>query len=396
MPKTVVRGGRAWGHAGEVDIVISDGAIERVGPSGADAVPGTEVIDVSGRLVLPGLVDAHAHLDKTLYGGPWVPHPAGDSLADRIDTERRRRTELGLPRPEYMHALLEQMVVSGTTQLRSHTDVDPEVGLSRVEAVSAAAARLAGCITVTQVAFPQYGILATPGTADLLDAALAAGVAGIGGIDPAGADGDPVRHLDVVFGLAERHGARVDLHLHDAGTLGTWELELIAQRTAATGLGGRVTVSHAYALGQADTATQRRLADRLAAAGVAVTTCAVYDFPVPSLTVLREAGVTVAAGNDCIRDLWGPYGTGDMLERAMHIAYRSIFRRDGDIELALAAATSGGAAVLGLDSYGITAGAPADLVVVNAPTPAAAVVMHPPRDLVIKAGRIVARDGRLG
>jgi cytosine deaminase len=393
MSDLLLRGGRLWGRDDPAaDIRVRDGVIDRIEP-GLEAPAGAEVIDVSGRLVLPGLVEAHCHLDKTLFGGEWVPHAAGDALTDRIDTERRRRGGLGLPNVDNIVALLERMVAAGTSYVRSHTDIDPALGLSGVEAVRAAVERLDGRITVEQVAFPQYGILANPGTAELLDEALAAGVSTIGGLDPAGFDRDPVRHLDVVFGLAERYGAGIDIHLHDAGSLGTWQLELVAERTAATGLGGRVTVSHAYGLGQADEATQDRIAVRLAAAGVAVVTAAVYNFPVPPIKKLRAAGVTVACGHDSIRDLWGPYGSGDMLERAMHVAYRSTFRRDEDIELALEAATYGGARALGLPAYGLTVGAPADLVVVDARTPAEAVVTRPARDLVIKAGRAVARTG---
>ena len=79
----------------------------------------------------------------------------------------------------------------------------------------------------------------------------------------------------------------------------------------------------------------------------------------------------------------------------MHVAYRSAFRRDDDIEIALEAATYGGARALGLESYGLAVGAPADLVVLAADTAAAAVVTRPVRDLVVKAGRIAAREGRL-
>ena len=87
-------------------------------------------------------------------------------------------------------------------------------------------------------------------------------------------------------------------------------------------------------------------------------TAAVYSFPVPPIKRLRAAGVNVACGHDGIRDLWGPYGSGDMLERAMHVAYRSTFRRDEDIELALDAATYGGARALGLRALRLAPGAP--------------------------------------
>jgi cytosine deaminase len=387
MPDLLLRGGLPWGFDGPADVLVRDGAIQRIEPGlELDA----EVVDISGRLVLPGLVDAHCHLDKTLFGGPWVPHSAGDALEDRIANDRRRRAELGIPSVERIVALLETMAAAGTSYVRSHTDIDPEVGLRGVEAVREAVARLDGRIGVEQVAFPQHGILINPGTAELLEEALRSGVEAIGGIDPAGMDGDPVRHLDLIFELAARYGARIDLHLHDGGSLGTWELGLIVDRTREAGLEGRVTVSHAYGFSSADAGVQARLAERLAEAGVTLLTAAVYSFPVPPVKALRAAGVNVACGHDGICDLWGPYGSGDMLERAMHVAYRNTFRRDEDIELALEAATYGGARALGLEPYGLVAGAPADLVVVAARTPAEAVVTHPPRELVLKGGRVVA------
>ncbi len=379
MNDVVLRGGTPWGLGSPADILVSDGLITHVAP-GIDA-PGAREIDLSGNLVLPGLVESHCHLDKTLYGGPWVPHSADDTLAGRIGNDLRRRGELGVPSVERISALLETMTRFGTTHVRTHTDIDPEVGLRGVEAVREAASRSPA--DVQQVAFPQHGVLINPGTAELLEEALKSGVEAIGGLDPAGIDRDPVRHLDLIFGLAERYGAHVDIHLHDGGSLGVWELELIIERTRVLGLGGRVTVSHAYAL---DDAAAARLADGLAEAGVALATAAVYSFPVPPVKRLRAAGVTIACGHDGIRDLWGPYGKGDMLERAMHLAYRSTFRRDEDVELALEAATHGGARALGLTGYGLTPGNPADLVAVPATTPAQAVITHPPRTLVMKSG----------
>ena len=393
MGDLLLRGGLLWRADGPADVLVRDGVVERIEP-GID-VDGAEVLDVSGRLVLPGLIDAHCHLDKTLYGGTWVPHSATDALADRIANDRRRRGELGIPSVDRIAALLERMIAAGTSHVRSHTDVDPEVGLRGVEAVRAAVRRLDGRIDVEQVAFPQHGLLINPGTAELLEAALRSGVETVGGIDPAGMDRDPVRHLDIVFDLAARYGAGIDLHLHDGGSLGMWELELIVDRTRDAGLAGRVTVSHAYGFSEADPAAQERLLERLADAGVTLLTAAVYSFPVPPVKRLRAAGVNVACGHDGICDLWGPYGSGDMLERAMHVAYRNTFRRDEDIELALDAATYGGARALGLEPYGLTPGAPADLVVVAARTAAEAVVTHPVRELVLKGGRVVARDGRL-
>lgn len=245
------------------------------------------------------------------------------------------------------------------------------------------------------MAFPQGGLLTRPGTAKLLEAALAEGVEVIGGLDPAGYDGDPTGQLDVIFGLAEKYGAGIDIHLHDRGALGAWQFELIAARTRATGLAGRVTISHAYAMGELAPDEQRRIAETLAEAGVSMITCAVGDAPVVPVRVMRAAGAGLAFGNDGIRDLWTPYGDGDMLRRIMQVSFRDRLVADAEIELALEAGTYGGAALLGVADYGLAVGAQADLFAVSAETPAAAVVSVPVRSLVVKRGRIVARDGRL-
>jgi cytosine deaminase len=391
MTDLLLRGGRPGGAP--ADVLIKDGRIAAIAPS-IDA-HGAQVEELAGRLILPAFIDAHCHLDKTLWGGPWVSNTSGTELVQMIENGRVRRAEFGVPNEDHVTALLEQMVTQGTSYVRTHTDIDPEVGLTSVEAVLAAASTLEGRVTVEQVAFPQCGLLIKPGTAELMKEALKAGVGTVGGLDPAGVDRDPVGHLNIVFGLADKYGARIDIHLHDSGSLGAWEFELIIERTKALGLQGRVVISHAFAISEVDGDQQDRLVEALAEVGVGLTTCAIYSDPIPPVAKLRNAGANVALGNDGIRDLWSPYGNGDMLERAMHLAYRSFFRSDEDIEVALDAATYGGARALGLAGYGLREGASADLVAIDARTPAEAVMARPTRSLVLKSGRVVARDGGL-
>ncbi|MEV4887966.1 amidohydrolase [Nonomuraea sp. NPDC055795] len=392
MTDLLLRDARIWGSDALTDLLIRDGAVAAAGTDLAAA--GVPVEGLGGQLLLPGFVDAHAHVDKTMWGGPWVPHDAGPGLMGKIRNGVEARPALGLPSADYITALLQQMVVSGTTHARSHVDVDTAMGLAGVEAVREAVARLDGRITVDLVAFPQAGLLTAPGTADLMDQALAAGVGLVGGIDPAGLENAPVEHLDVVFGLAEKHGAGVDIHLHDGGPLGVWQYDLIIERTLALGMRGKVTISHGYALGEVPADVQARVIARLAEAGVSLATVAPASAPPLPLTALREAGVPVGAGNDGVRDLWSPYGNGDMLERALFLAQRSRFVRDEEIEIALEAATLGGARVTGRRA-GFAVGDPGDFVAVNARTPAEAVCVRPARSLVVKSGRVVAREGRL-
>lgn len=391
MTHLLLKDARLWGREGRTDLRIEDGRIAAVGE--ALEAEGAQVEDLEGAVVIPGLVDSHAHVDKTLWGGPWVPRTAGPGLAAAIAYGAERRTEFGVPNPDFITALLTNMVVSGTTHARSHVDVDPGIGIGAVHAVREAAARLDGRIEVELVAFPQTGILVSPGTADLMEEALKAGVKSVGGIDPAGFDGDAETHLDLVFALAEKYGAEIDIHLHDGGDLGIAEFDLIIERTRALGYAGKVTISHAFALCDADDATRARLIADLAELRIGLTSVAPRQ--ILPLRELDAAGVTMGIGNDGVRDLWSPYGTGDMLQRTQWFARNAGFSKDADIELALEAATFGGARLLGLEGYGLAAGDNADLVALVGRNPAEAVLEHHKRKLVVKNGRVVARDGIL-
>ncbi|GAA2142055.1 amidohydrolase [Glycomyces algeriensis] len=389
MTDLLLRNARPWTPGAPLettDLAVTDGRFTTPGDEAA------QVIDLDGAIVLPGFVDAHCHLDKTMFGGPWTPNTGGRTLEGRIRNGEGRRAELGLPNPDYAANLLSVMASHGTTHVRSHIDIDPEVGLAGVEAVREAAARLAGKVDVELVAFPQGGLLTRPGVAELLDAALKGGVEVIGGLDPAGFDRDPAGQLDLVFDLAERHGAKIDVHLHDQGLLGAWEYELIIERTRLRGLAGRVTISHAYAMGGLEPDHQRRIAEALAEAGVAMITCAVGGAPVIPVRLMDEAGAELGIGNDGIRDLWTPYGDGDLLRKINQVAFRDRLVADSEIELALAAGTHGGARILGLEDYGLGIGCKADLVAVDAAAPAEAVVSVPQRKLVVKGGKVVAHN----
>ncbi len=373
-----------------VDIAIADGLFSAFeAPSRSDAE------DLGGKLVLPGLIDGHIHLDKTFLGLPWRPHRAGPTVVDRIAAEKTGRADLSLPVEQRARNFLARELAMGTVALRSHVDIDPDSRLDHLHQVMAAREAFADRVDVQLVAFPQSGVLTAPGVADLLDAALAEGAELIGGLDPAGIDGDMDSHLDLIFALAGKHGVGVDIHLHDPGHRGALELRAIADRTAALGMHGRVTVSHAFALATVDDRTLALTMADLARADVAILTSAPGTGNLIPVEALREAGVRVFAGSDNVRDAWSPFGNGDMLERAMLVAYRAGLRTDTGLARAFDLATGAAAQALGYGPYGLEVGARGDFVAVEAETLAEAVVNRPPRALVVKGGRVVARDGAL-
>ena len=369
------------------DVEIRDGRIAAFLPA-SHREPGVAV--------LPALVDGHIHLDKTLLGLPWVPNmAAGNRVADRIEAERKVRAARTVPESRTGANLVRQVVASGTLHMRSHVDIDNQLGLRNLHEILEVREQFRDLVTIQIVAFPQSGILRAPGTADLLDAAIAEGADLVGGLDPVGIDGDLDGHLDAIFAIAERRGVGIDIHLHDGGEGGIAQLTAIAERAASAGLQGKVAVSHAFALGSVPTDAAARTADRLARAGVAIMSHGPGGAAIPPLKLLREHGVEGCVGSDNIRDAWSPFGNGDMLERAMLIGYRANFRHDDELAFALDMVTGAAARVLGVTPYGIAIDAPADLVVVEADSLAEAVATRPRRKLVIKAGRVVARDGVL-
>ncbi len=384
---------RPWGGS-TTDIVIVDGTISALHPGGSAPTSG-EVVAGGGAIALPGFVNAHAHVDKSWWGMPWVPYGGEPTTHGRIDHERAERDRYGIPSVNATSAVLREYLRHGTTATRTHVDVDLGVGLRGIEVVRDAAAALDGLLDVQIVAFPQDGVIRRPGVLRLLEDAVLAGASYIGGIDPCTIDRDPVAQLGGLFDIAERRGVGLDIHLHDGGELGAFQYELIIDRTRRTGLQGKVTISHGFALG--DLVGERRagMVDELADAGISWATVApVRTSPLPWRR-MRDRGMGLGLGTDGIRDLWSPFGDGDILRIALGFARLHGLRTDEDLTAAVRLATSDAAAFVDRHLHDLVPGARADIVLVDAENVPDALVRVPPRRLVMSGGRLVARDGEM-
>ena len=375
-----------------VDIGIAEGRIASIGDAApmSNSVP---TLDIGGDLVLPGLVDGHMHLDKTLTGLPWMGHAAGPARMDRIETDKKILPYLPVSTEERAGNLIRDCVARGTAHLRTHVDIDLESGLKKLDGVRAAREKHRGHASMQIVAFPQSGVMRCPGVLDLLDQAVREGADLVGGIDPLEIDRDPKGQLDGIFAIAAKHGVGLDIHLHEPGEMGLFNVHEICARTKALSLGGKVTISHGFCLGQVTERQAKVAAELMAAAGVSLVTHGAGGLTLPPVEMLRAAGVLVFAGNDDIRDTWSPYGTGDLLERASIIGWKGDFRRDDQVETAFDLVSAAGARALGIADYGTVVSGPANLFTITASGVPEAVAAHPIRKLVLHDGRIVARDG---
>ncbi len=392
MNSQVIRNVRPLGGAA-VDLVLERSTIQAVLPAGTAALDMDCLIDGKGQLLLPALVESHVHFDKTLWATPWRPNTAGPTRNDRISNEQRLLKTFDVSIAERAGPLIEHCIARGSLYFRSHVDAQTVWGLRHIEAMLALREKYRPLIDLQLVAFPQGGMLIQPGTTELMRAALDLGVDIVGGIDPAAIDRDPIRHLETIFELATRYDGGLDIHLHDPGDLGRWEIERIADMTQAYGLSGRVMISHAYSLGAFPPDDLLALADRLAELGISIMTCAPPHVTVPPVAMLRSRGVNVCSGSDGIRDAWSPMGNGDMLERAMLLALRFGWSKDAELAMAFDIVSSGGARALGIPNYGLEAGCQANLVLIPAENLAEAVVNRSMSRTVISRGRIVAQGG---
>jgi cytosine deaminase len=397
VSRALITDARPWGGAA-ADVRLVDGAIAEILPTGSQPRPDETLVEGRGRILLPSFADVHVHLDSTRIGLPFRPHTGTPGVWGMMLNDRANWRDAGASISERTTETLGRMIAHGTTSARSYAQVDVDAGLERLEGVLAAKEAHSSRATVEVIAFPQAGLLREEGSYELLEEAMRQGADVVGGIDPCMLDRDPVKHLDLVFALAERYDAPIDIHLHEPDQLAKFSAELIVERTRALGMTGRVTISHGYGLGQLPEAQLVPLLEQFAGLDIAWATVA-PSTPLPTL-LLAEHGIRLGLGEDGQRDYWTPYGNADMLDRTWQMAFTNNFRRDDDIEHCVAIATIGGRSVLGtapalkgsLDRPGLAVGDIADLQLVAGETVTSAVMDRLPDRTVLFRGAVVA-DG---
>jgi cytosine deaminase len=386
-----------------VDVVVEDGQIAALGPGVGRSTD--DKVDAAGGLLLPAYVDTHIHLDKVLIRDQLGEHDgtlrgAIDAIhaakrAYQVEDVRRRAT-----------TVIEASVLTGTTRLRSHVDVDTIGGLVPLEGVVAAARDCADIAEVQVIAFPQEGLLRDPGAADLMAEAMQRGATVVGGMPHWENTEDAQReHVRLCFELAARHDADVDMHVDETDDGSVRTLAMVVAETERRGWQHRVTVGHVCALAAADHEYAERVIADCARLGITVVANPVTNLVLQGrgdrglvrrgTTRVRElmaAGVPVAFGQDCVQDGFYPFGRGDLLEVALISAHAAHLSTTAELHQALAAVTSVPAAAWHLgDAYGVAVGARADLQLYAATSwPEALRLQDPPREVWFR-GLSVAR-----
>ena len=400
MSTLLMRGGRLDGAIENIDLLIgAGGRIERIAAR-IDAPAGARVAELGGRLVVPGLIDAHQHLDKTRTLRA-VKNPLG-TLEGAIAEFARYATTMSvediLPRAERtLAACLER----GTVAIRSHANVDPEAKLRGVEALVALRERWRDRLRVQVAPFLTGGATKVGAPArEWMEDALRMG-GDIVSANPTHAE-RPAELLDMLFEVAERHGKPIDVHLDEHLDAARVHFHALIERTRAHGMAGKVVASHCAALSALDVGDAARVIDGFASAGIGVVTLPAANLFLQGrgatklaprgLTRVHElvaAGVTVAAGSDNIQDPFVPTGSGDLLEIGRW-ALLAGHLGSNDLPRAYEMITSAPAKLLGFEDYGVRVGARADLLISDAADAADLMASGPLKRCVLVNGRVVA------
>ncbi len=296
----------------------------------ADSLPGAEIIDGQGALLVPQLREMHCHFDKSKLGVPWYPIETAENITERFNKEFDYLEKLPQSFASRMKNLIDLELSHGVTRFRSHIDIHPKVGQRYLEQAQAVLADYQGKLDYELVAFPQHGLLLSKAY-DEMKKALQNGATIVGGVDPLSLDQDLDRSLGQTFDLAVEFDAPIDIHIHERGDAARETFQKILALTQAAGWQNKVTVSHAYGLRDLDPGERAELFPKLAANGITIISSVPLDFHIPPLMELRDAGVNVFLGCDNIYDCWSPFGDGDIMTKLNRFA--EIFQQTSQIDL---------------------------------------------------------------
>ena len=364
---------------GLVDIGIAAGRIVEIAPRIA-ADGAAEELD--GRLVIPGFVESHIHLDKSCILERCPEHGSLQDAIAAVAAAKRAFTEEDV----YARArrTLEKAIVQGTTRMRTHVEADPRVGLRGFEAIHRLKRDYAWAIDLQICVFPQEGLTNDPGTEELLVAACEQGTDLIGGCPYT--DTDPHTHTARIFEIARRFDLDVDFHL-DFDMDPSWmHLDEVCRQTDAHRWGGRVAVGHVTKLSAIDHSCLAVVGRRLADAGVAVTVLPATDLflmgrehqhhvprGVAPAHRLLDHGVTCSLATNNVLNPFTPFGDCSLLRMANLYANVAHAGRAAELAACFDMVTTLPARLMNVADYGVGVGNPADLVVLDSRDPAMAV-----------------------
>ena len=395
----IVRNARLAGAPADsplMDLGIQSGKFALIQPGlSGDA---REVLDVSGRLVSPGFVETHIHLDKTCVIDRCAPETSRNphGAMERMSAIKHTFTREDVN--QRARHTLEKCLLHGCTLMRTHVEVDPKIGLRGFHGVKALIDAYAWAIDIEICVMPQEGLLNNPGTDALMVEALESGARVIGAAP--NYDSDPAGQIHRVFELAREFDVDIDMHLDSGASAATLHTLKVCELTEKYGWGGRVAIGHVTKLSTMPPVDFDKVARRMADAGIALTVLPSTDLylsgrdqefnvrrGVVDANRLVRLGVNCSLSSNNILNAFTPWGDGQLIRQANLYANIVQHGMRDDLADTWRMFTSNSAQLMRRSDYGIAPGNPADFVVVDAAGPVEALREIAPALTGYKRGR---------
>ena len=363
-----------------------------------------QIIDACGNLVSPPFVDPHFHMDATLSLGTPRMNVSG-TLLEGISLWGELKSIQSVEQIfERAMRYCDLAISMGLGAIRSHVDICDDT-LKGVEALLEVQKQVSTYLDLQLVAFPQDGVFRDPTALTNLNRALDMGVSIVGGIPHFERTMDEgANSVRALCEIAAKRGLMVDMHCDESDDPHSRHIETLAFETQRLGLQGRVAGSHLTSMHSMDNYYVSKLIPLIAEAGV-------HAIPNPLINImlqgrhdsypkrrgqtrvreLRDAGITVGFGSDCVMDPWYSLGKADMLDVAFMGLHVGQLSSRADMRWCFDAVTKNSAEIMGLEKYGVDVGNFADLVILQAKDPIEAIRLRPTRLSVIRRGKLIAQ-----
>lgn len=405
MEDLLIRNGHMHDGEPSCDILIEEGIITCIDrhislPEGRSIV----MVDAKERVVLPGLIESHIHPDKALLEDK-KPNVSG-TLAEAIRNTGELKAQFTLDDVmDRASTVLRWASSKGTTIMRAHPDVDPISKLLGAQGMLKLKAAFRDIMDVEVVAFPQEGIVKSPGTYELLIEAMQQGCTVVGGCPyNEFTMEDTVRHIETVFDLAERFSASIDMHVDftdDTKDPRYMTTEVICEITRAHGMEGCVTLGHVTSLGSVD--SNHPVFDKIAQAGISIVTLPATDLylngrhdthnirrGIAPVQTLLQHGVNVVYSSNNVRNAFTPLGNADLILGGYLLAEVN-HMGSAQFGLVMDMITTHAAKALGRTAeYGLRVGCQGDAVILDSQRISDVIADQPIGRTVIKNGRVVS------